>query len=325
MKASIISNPNAGNRDLQTHIRQAGEQLKRHGWAITWRQTEYPGHATELARQSAAQGDDAAIAAGGDGSINEVVNGLVGTPTALGVLPAGTGNVFAAELRLPLPGPLPHQNLLRAANALARAVPRRVDVGRVTFSDATSRYFLLWAGVGLDAAVSQAVAQDKRKRPTMRSLGLAAWMVAAFFVLKEFRGTRMWITTDGTVINRRMIMATVNNAQLYGRFWRLSPEAKIDDGLLDAVVMEGYGWRSSLKHIAQVMFGRHAHDPAVHFFRTRTIDIKTKEAMPVHVDAEAVGTTPIKIDIMPQALTILLPPQAPRHLFSEQKSDTQSE
>lgn len=317
MKASIIYNPNAGSKDMQHQIRRAGEHLQSHGWSVRWCETTHAGHATELAREAAIRGDGCAIAAGGDGTLNEVMNGLVHQKTALGLLPAGTANVFAADMGIPTPGPglLTGQSLTKAADLMLTGQTRCIDVAKSTFGNGTTRYFLLWAGVGLDAAVSRAVEADYIKQPGMKSLGMVSWMISAFFVLREFRGTRMRIKMDQKVINRRIIMASINNSSLYGRFWRLTPEAKLDDGLLDVAIMQGYGLKASLKHFTLIMLGQHAQDPDVKIFRTRRIQIRAKEPMPVHLDAENTGITPINIEIVPGALNILLPLHTAGHHF----------
>jgi diacylglycerol kinase (ATP) len=315
VKAFIIFNPHAGTRDVQIQIQEAGTYLQTQGWHITWCQTSYAGHATQFAREAAEQGEDVAIAAGGDGTINEVMNGLIESKTALGILPAGTGNVFATEMHIPIPGPLAHHALKKAAETLITGQTRRVDVARATFGDGVKRHFLLWAGVGLDAEISQAFETDKNHYPGWRTLGMIAWLLSSLFVLREFRGKRMSITVDQGVIDRRMILTTVSNSQLYGRFWRLSPEAKLDDGLLDVTAMEGYGWRSSIKLATLAMLGRHTKDPEVHIYRTKYIKIETKEPIPVHLDAENVGHTPIEIKVVPRALKVILPKNAPHYLF----------
>jgi len=316
LKASIIFNPGAGAKSLAQEIQQAGRFLEEKGRRITWRQTEAPGHATQLARESAAQGDDVAIAVGGDGTVNEVMNGLVHTKTALGIIPAGTANVFAADMRIPLPGPLPHQKLLRAAETLIHSQVKTIDVAEAIWGNGEGRYFLSWAGIGLDAAVSNALVMEKRQHPPLRSLGMMAWMVATFRVLREFRGTRMSIVMDGNPrIERRVTMITISNARRYGRFWRLAPDACLDDTWLDAVVMEGYGWQSSVKHMLNVMLNRHFTDPTTHLYRIKEMQIEAKDSFPVHLDAESVGFAPLNVKIVPHALRILVPPDAPKSLF----------
>ncbi len=271
MKASIIFNPNAGTRDVQAQIRRAGHYLQAQGWSIAWRETTHAGHATKLAQETADRGEDVAIAVGGDGTINEVMNGLVGTETAMGILPAGTGNVFAVEMHIPTPGPLTHQSLKKAAQALITGQVKQIDVAKATFGNGKVRHFLMWAGVGLDAAISHAFEMDKKHTPSLKTLGMVAWLIAGLSVLRNFHGHQMLITVDYGIIDRRLILTTVSNSQLYGRIWRLSPEAKIDDGLLDVVVMEGYGLQSSIKHVALATLRRHTKDSDVHIYRTKHI------------------------------------------------------
>lgn len=315
MKASVIFNPQAGSRTVLARVKDAGAYLSDQGWRITWLETTAAGHATELARQSAEHGDDVAIAVGGDGTINEVINGLVGSKTALGILPTGTANVFAADMRIPTPSPLAPGALARAAERLFSGQTRTVDVARATFQDKTSRYFLLWAGIGIDAAISTAVEADQHRYPERRALGLLAWVLSGLYVIRRFRGKRMVIKMDDLTIERRAILTTVNNARRYARLWQLSPQALLDDGLLDVVIMEGYGLHSSLKHALLALLGRHVDDPEVHIHRTSRVSIETQEPVPVHLDAENVGHTPVEIEVAPQALKIIIPQDAPRDHF----------
>ena len=317
MKASIIFNPKAGTRDHHKQIQDAGAYLSVKGWRIKWCETAYAGHATQLAEECAEQGEDIAIAVGGDGTINEVMNGLVGSQTALGVLPAGTGNVFAAEMNIPLPGtlPIPYHGLEKAAEALFTGTLRQVDVAKASYGDNQIRYFLMWAGIGLDAAISYSFELDKLEKPERKALGMFAWLITGLSVLGRFRGKQMTIAADHNVISGKMILTTVSNSQLYGRFWRLSPEAKLDDGLLDVVVMEGYSLWSSIKHVTLATLQQHTRNPDVHIFRTKKISIDAQYPVPIHLDAENVGSTPLEIVVVPKALNIVLPQDAAPHLF----------
>ncbi|RME46086.1 MAG: hypothetical protein D6796_09485 [Caldilineae bacterium] len=96
----------------------------------------------------------------------------------------------------------------------------------------------------------------------------------------------------------------------------MSPQARLDDGLLDVVVMEGYGFRATMKHVLLAMLGRHARDPDVHLYRARRIEVETRDTMPVHLDAESVGFTPVTVEIVPRALKIIVPQNAPLNLFT---------
>ncbi len=149
-RAMIIFNPAAGQAgSLQGDLEASCDLLNEYGWQVELRPTQAAGDGTRIAREAAQAGYDAVIAAGGDGTINEIVNGLAGSQTALGVLPVGTVNVWAREIGLPL-------QPRATTEALLRTHVRSIDLGR-----AGDRYFLLMAGVGFDAAVVNEVRGDE--------------------------------------------------------------------------------------------------------------------------------------------------------------------
>ncbi len=312
MKICVIANPRAGGfSSFQKQINRACDRLVKLGCWVEQVETQAAGDATTLARQAAAQGFDVAVAVGGDGTVNEVCNGLAGTETALGVLPAGTGNVYAADVRIPIWSPLKPEAILAAADIIAAGKRRRVDLGRLHLVDGRSRYFLMWCGIGLDAAISQA------RRPMQpRSLNYASWAVAGLIVAVDFMGTPATLVTDHRTIKERLLLAVASNGQLYGRIWRMAPQAKMDDGLLDVAVMSGHGWPSTVKHLVGLTFGRHVKDPDFALYRTAKLSISAKLELPVHVDAETVGVTPVEIDVAPLALNIVVPKNVPDRLFT---------
>ncbi|MCA1553155.1 MAG: diacylglycerol kinase family lipid kinase, partial [Chloroflexi bacterium] len=150
MRAMLIFNPAAGQRDLRAALDEVNTYLISIGWQVCVRETQARGDATVLARDAVADGADVVFAAGGDGTINEVVNGLAHSHVALGVLPTGTANVWAQEIGLPVPRLLnPDPNpLLSGATRLANGHVHEMDLGK-----AGSRYFMLYGSVGFDAQV----------------------------------------------------------------------------------------------------------------------------------------------------------------------------
>jgi diacylglycerol kinase (ATP) len=310
LKACFILNPLAGRRDFQQEVGRAEQHLVRLGWDTCRYETQRVGDGTLFARRAAQEGCDVVVAVGGDGTINEVVNGIVKTKATLGVLPAGTGNVFASDVLIPIYGPLHPGALKRAAEIIHGGQRRRLDLGLVRLSTGLERYFLMWAGVGLDAAVTGEVSSEDKRR-----LGKIAFVMAGVMVAVGFMGTQATLTVDGGQQKKRILMSLASNGQLYGGVWRLAPEAKFDDGLLDVAVLEGYGLPSTIRHLIGVTLGRHARDPEYHLYRTRRFRLESKEPLPVHVDAEPIGTTPVEIEVVPQALTVLIPANAPRRLF----------
>jgi YegS/Rv2252/BmrU family lipid kinase len=314
MRVCLIINPNSGPNSFRKQLRKAAIYLLEVGCEVKRVETRCKGHATTLARQAAEDGFDVAVAVGGDGTINEVCNGLVGTETALAVLPAGTANVYAADVGIPIWHPLKPEAIVRGAEIIATGQRRRIDLGRVRLQDDTCRYFLMWCGIGLDAAISQ----TKRSVAKGRPLGYAAWIVSGILVAYDFLGTPATIATDEGVVRERILMAVASNGQLYGRVWRPAPEAKMDDGLLDVVVMTGHRWPSTIKHIFGLTFRRHIEDPDFQRYRTTQLSLSAREALPVHVDAETIGTTPVEVEVVPQILNVILPRKVPARLFNPQ-------
>jgi YegS/Rv2252/BmrU family lipid kinase len=245
--------------------------------------------------------------AGGDGTVGEAADSLAGSDVALGVLPSGVGNVWALEMGIPTPSPLRRHPLLDAAEALAEGEIRRIDLGR-----AGQRHFILWAGIGLDAEVTGWM--EPRDRPTKR-LGTLAYAVAAVLVAKDYRGTRTRVIIDDHRINTRSILIIVSNAQLYARLVRVAAEAYLDDGLLDVCIFKGVNLASTVHHAIKVFARRHLRDPQVEYYRCRKVSISTATPLPVQVDGDPVGTTPMEFEIVPHALNIIVPRNSSQRLF----------
>lgn len=253
--------------------------------------TAYAGHAIELARDAAANGYEYVVAAGGDGTVNEVVNGIARTQTALVVLPFGTGNVWVRELRLPLQ---PYD----AAVALSTGNIVNLDLGQ-----AGQRYFLLMAGVGFDAAVTSAVLPAAK-----RKLGLWAYLVQALVTARDVRGTRVRIELDGRTVKGRVLMIVIGNSRLYGGFLQITHHANLLDGLLDVAVIKGEDVRSAPLHILSILLRRYHLNPDMEYYRARTVQISAVEPLAVQVDGDLIGMTPMTFQVAPGALRALMPP-----------------
>ncbi|MGC8879665.1 MAG: diacylglycerol/lipid kinase family protein [Anaerolineae bacterium] len=310
MKACLILNPAAGSAYFHHHIVEGVRYLESCGWQVKRMETAAKGDAIQLARRCAEDGYDVAIAVGGDGTINEVVNGLVGSDTALGVIPAGTANVYAADVGIPIWSPLRPHAVREAAGIIHTGQHHRLDLGHIQLADGQERYFFMWCGIGLDAAVTREVRSEHTRR-----LGYLAWGIASVMVALNFMGHRGQVTVDRRKLRRRLLWVVVSNGQLYGRLWRIAPDAKMDDGQLDVTVFEGRGIFSTIHHILGLTLGFHVRDPRVHQYRCSSVSVRTRKPLPVHVDAETVGTTPVRISVVPRAVTVILPPKLPEHLL----------
>ena len=305
--ALLIHNPAAGPREVEDELDLVVEYLSECGWRVHKCVTEYAGQATVCAHQAVLDELDVVLVAGGDGTVCEAVNGLVGSRVALGVLPTGTGNVWAKELGLPAFTLLNPNRLLVAAHLLTKAAVRPIDVGR-----ANDKYFLLFAGLGFDAQVAHEM--EPRERATKR-LGLWPYLVAAAMAAAEFYGVRTTVVVDGKVIKGRSLFILISNAQLYGGVLRITPEAKLDDGWLDVVIFNGVGPTYTLRHLFSILGGRHLQDPSVKFMRARRVMVDCAKPWPVQIDGDPIGTTPMTFQVIPHALRVLVPPTTPASLF----------
>lgn len=311
MRSLIIYNPVAGPRDVWKELKRVRRELTTRGWSVEIEATRQAGEATALAREAARSGMDTVWVAGGDGTVNEAVNGLVGTETALAVLPVGTGNVWARQLHLPV-YTLAHPFRLReAAIAQAEGRVRSVDVGRMN-----DRYFLLWVGAGFDAQITS----DMEPRPRrVKRLGVLPYVVAGLTLAREFSGVRTHLVLDGRVLRGRALLVVVSNVQMYSIF-HLTPRARMDDGLLDVFVFRGLGgFLYMLRMAGQLFVGRHLENPRVVQRTARQITLWTEVPMAVQADGEPLGTTPISIRVVPRSLRVRVPPQAPPTLFSAEE------
>jgi YegS/Rv2252/BmrU family lipid kinase len=298
----IIFNPTAGQaeapeRDLAT----AAEVWRAQGWLVELQPTHAAGDATRLSREAAHKKYDLVVAAGGDGTINEVINGLAGSETAMATLPLGTMNVWARELGLPLHPPA-------AARAMLEWHARPIDLGR-----AAGRYFLLMAGVGVDAAITANV------RPRVkRHLGMLAYVLSAIEHMARIRGTRTRLLLDGKSIKGRVLLVVLGNSQLYGGVVKITHRATIDDGLLDVCVIKGDNFLSALSHLVAIFLRRYTHSPEIEYYRARTVKITSRSTLPVQVDGDTIGHTPITIEAVPGALRALMPERPPNNLVRHQ-------
>jgi YegS/Rv2252/BmrU family lipid kinase len=302
MRAALIFNPYAGSyAALSKQLEAAAQVWIDQGWQVEMQPTRAAGDGVRLARAAAEQGYGLVVAAGGDGTINEVVNGLAGSSTALAALPLGTMNVWARELKLPL-------QPRAAAEAMRSWQVRSIDLGL-----ADERYFLLMAGIGFDAAIVAAVRSAEKRR-----LGMLAYVLRGLTLAAKMRGRRTLLILDGKRVHARVLMVVIGNSQLYGGLVRITYRASIDDGMFDVCIMKGDGLGSALVHAFSVLGQRYALNPDLEYYRARTVTITARRALPVQVDGDAIGHTPMTFRIAAGALRALLPSTLPGPLLSNQ-------
>jgi diacylglycerol kinase (ATP) len=308
-RARMIYNPAAGRYPSRLLTERAASVLEHSGWQVQMEQTQCGDQITALAREAAAQGLDAFIVVGGDGSLNHALPGLVGTHTALGVLPAGTANVWAQELGLPGLTWTRLMALEESARRLANARVWEADVGLCN-----GKPFLLWAGIGLDAFI---VHRIEPRTQLEKRFAVVQYAASAALNVGAWRGMNLRVRTDGEVAAGHFLLAVVSNIHLYaGGYAELSPHALLDDGTMDLWLFEG----SSLEDIVQLVWelwsGRHLHSDRVRRIPFRRAVLESDSTLYVQADGEPMtGNGQVTIEVKSRAVRVLVPEDTPRPLF----------
>lgn len=258
--------------------------------------TRAPGDATRWAAASDGR-HDRVIAVGGDGTVQEIVNGLLaaGGAAALGVLPVGSGNDLARSLGLPRE---PERALAAATGS------RQVPLDVVSARGATGeRWFVSAGGIGFDAQVAHAMAH---RRGWQR--GRAGYLLTALAELRRIpnREVRL-VLDDAEAIERRVLLVAFANGAFYGGGMRIAPEARVDDGILDVCIVGDVSRATALRQIPNLYRGTHVDHPAVEMRRAARVAIEGEPATPVHLDGEPFGRLPLVVEVHPGRLRVAAP------------------
>ncbi|MCA9938337.1 MAG: diacylglycerol kinase family lipid kinase [Anaerolineales bacterium] len=307
--ATIIYNPLAGPSELMQTLHEAAGIWRARGWRVNEQSTQYAGHARQLARAAARQGEHLVFAAGGDGTLGEVADGLVDSETILAPLPAGTGNSLAKELHMPRPSLLNPNHLLEAAASLAAGVVHRIDVGLCD----QGHHWLLWASVGVD---SYLVDNMEPRSKLVKRLGPFGYVGQALLAAPGYTQTRIRVTVDDRTIEDDFLMATICNCRRYaGGELLLNPGGKLDDGQFEVWLFRGQGLTTMLSMVMQIRTGQHLLNPAIQMLTGKQVRVETEQVLAFHTDGDPAGKSPFQCQIKPAALRLLVPDTAPLGLF----------
>ncbi|HEX6506886.1 MAG TPA: diacylglycerol kinase family protein [Chloroflexota bacterium] len=298
MRATLIANPLAGKGVIRGQLTEAVNVLEQAGWEVTICESLAPGDATRIAREAVAQGHEAVLVAGGDGTINEAIQALAGSQVALGYLPYGTVNVWARETGTPL-------DPIAASRAIVEGRTEPIDLGL-----ANDRYFLLMAGIGFDGEVvrrARAVERHKQR------FGILPYVAVGLTAATRYRGADLELRYDGIIRRVQALMLVVGNTRLYGGRFYLTPNAVANDGWLDLGIVKGKGPLALARQsIPLLLLGSTAYSD-VEYVRVRELTVQSNEPIPLQLDGELVGETPARIRVAPRALQVIVP----RHFASD--------
>lgn len=292
-KVGFIVNPAAGHGRGRRQWDSIASALADLGESSVW-YTERPGHATELARKAADAGYARVAAVGGDGTLAEVVNGLIGSNSALGIVPGGTGNDFVREAGIPM-------DMRAAAELLFTGAIRKVDVGRIK----PDKYFINVAGVGFDAEVARTVNSFPKYLG-----GTVPYVAGIVTTLWRYSPYALEMELDGTTLFRKVLLVAIGNASSYGGGMKICPGAKIDDGLFTICVGGDVSRMDVLRLVPSIYTAGHVKHPKVEMMTARHIEIRAAKRVAAMADGDLVGELPQSYDLLPGALDLVVPPGA---------------
>jgi diacylglycerol kinase (ATP) len=265
------------------------------GWRLAVADTRRAGDAEELARKGVAAGVDVIAVYGGDGTTIQAVGGMIGSGTALGLLPGGTGNLLAGNLRLP-------RNPVKAAKVIVDGTPQPIDLGRLSCGK-SMRYFSVGCGAGFDAEIMTGTTEAAKRR-----YGMAAYVAKTLEVLGKLEGVRHRITIDG---HTREVVATsvlvVNCGEIIPPILKLKKDISLRDGLFDVILFSPTGYMESLGVFWQMVSGRISRDGRIQYAQGRVVEVVTDRPVPVEMDGEAAGLTPFTAEVIPNGINVCQP------------------
>ncbi len=262
--------------------------------------TGRPGDAEALAAGAAVAGHDRVIAIGGDGTVQEVVNGLLRqrSPPELGIVPLGSGNDLARSLGLPT-------ELASAWRAAIGRKTRSTDVAHARNGDATERWFASAGGIGFDAQVAAAMIERGGWQA-----GRAGYLLTTLSELRRYSNRPIRLTVDGISSDHHVLLVAIANGAYYGGGMRIAPDAQPDDGMLDVCVVGDVSRLTAIRQLPNLYRGTHVRHPQVSMLRGRSIEIDGDGGTRVHLDGEPFGSLPLRVSLVPAAIEVAVPEAA---------------
>ncbi len=293
----LITNP-AAARTQPTAVQAVVDVLGSAGWTVEVVATGGPGDARCLAAQGVADGMDLVAVFGGDGTTMQAAGALVGTEVCLGLIPGGTGNLLAGNLRVP-------SSPARAAEVMVSGAARPFDLGRMERADGI-QHFAVACGAGYDARVMAETPPELKHK-----WGMAAYVATTFRLMSDLRSATHLITIDGAEYEAHAAIVLVANcAEVIPPFVKFGHGISPEDGELDVIVLRADSFRESVSAVWELLRQRGGRQPVggqVGYARGRDIRVETTPAQPVQLDGEPGGWTPFRATVVPGAVRIMVP------------------
>lgn len=288
-RARLIYNPTSGREEMKRRLPEILQRLEYGGFETSTHATIGEGDATIAAAEAIERGFDAIIAAGGDGTLYEVINGMSEKHNRppLGIVPVGTTNDFARALGIP-------KHWEYAVDLIVQQHTRGIDVGRVN-----QKYFINIAGGG---SMTELTYEVPSKLKTM--LGQLAYYMKGLEKLPRLRPTELSIRSNEAIVHEEVMMFLVCNSNSVGGFEKLAPEASMSDGLLDVFILRKCNLAEFVRIVSSALRGEHINDPHIIYFQTQSVQVTSPDYVQLNLDGEFGGTLPCVISVLPEHLQI---------------------
>lgn len=286
---AFIINPIAGRKKSGNIAEIIGKNLELAQWDPTFYYTENPGHGTNIVKEIIKEGITTIVAVGGDGTINEVASACVNKPVKLGVIPRGSGNGLARELKIPI-------SPARAISCINKDFTSKIDVGYIN-----GKSFFCTCGTGFDAKIGHKFAKNSKR-------GFLTYVKITILEYFKFKPKKLKIVIDDDKIKRKVFLITIANAKQYGNNAFIAPDAKLDDGYFDICILKPFPWYKSAFLGIRLFNGTINKSKYLEITRAKKIVLPKKKKFKFHIDGEpCVFKGPVTIEMQPLALNVISP------------------
>lgn len=305
LKTQVIVNPESNKGKTRQKWNQIKEGLKSFLKEFKYEFTEKPFQATEISRVAIKEGTELIVGVGGDGTINEIANGfyedrkIINPQASLGIVPSGTGCDFTRSLNIPL-------GLKKSLKVIAQAPSSLIDIGRVRYTnhagEEDERFFLNVSDFGIGGEVVKQVDENRMKRKA------SSYLKCLISTFLSYKNKKIDIKIDGEKLPAdEYLIGTISNGRIFGKGMKIAPDAKLDDGLFDVVLVKGMKMMEFFRNVWKIYTGTHLSHPKISLIRGRTIEASAAEGekeVLIEVDGEQVGTLPATFEIVPQNILV---------------------
>jgi diacylglycerol kinase (ATP) len=286
-RTKVIVNRESKPRKVKRYLKPSLDILRKSGFKLSVHFTKAAGEVLPVTRKALADGFDAIIVAGGDGTTNEAINAIVPSDVPLGILPFGGSNVVARELSIPM-------HPIRAAEIIARRQVRRIDLGR-----ANGRYFAMMAGCGYDA---YAISRTSQRIKKIISRYAYVWAGIKDFI--GYRPVEIRVLLDNGKVQERGTFVVAANTHFYGGSHEMTPFAEVDDGFLDVLVYKGRTQLGLARFVLSMFYRQHLRMKHVRYYRVRRVEFHSDSPTIAQIDGDVLGGLPVLIEVVPRVLNV---------------------